>query len=218
MSLQEIKVFFDDQNNDYLKEKLYQQKDIIKDQINILNTRTKAIKRTLNSIEQYENSPSIGNLIIEYIPKRFIFLNTTSENFYQTGIETYEKELIILKERLINLNYDNFYHNNAGSMIDKTNFLEGKFISSNVFVKIDEDDFKTTDISHINPGMFLCIYCDNFDNELEYCEIILEEIKSKNYEVCGDYICETLYELGMSNDQQRGMFLRLQIPIKHKNK
>ena len=68
-------------------------------------------------------------------------------------------------------------------------------------------------ITEIPASYYLCIYCDRFAKEKEYIDRLLAEIEEKNYTVTGDYLCEVIVEMPLDY-QERGMFLRLQVPIR----
>ena len=67
-------------------------------------------------------------------------------------------------------------------------------------------------ITQIPASTYLCIYCNSFDKEKDYIERLLEEIRTREYRITGDYICEVVAEVPMDM-QERGMFLRLQVPV-----
>ena len=63
--------------------------------------------------------------------------------------------------------------------------------------------------------MYLSIYCDKFENEVPYAKRLLEEIEAKGYTPCGDYLCEAISDIPFTDGKERGMYLRLQVPIKY---
>ena len=67
----------------------------------------------------------------------------------------------------------------------------------------------------IPTGTFASIYFDSFSfyKEKKYADILLEHIEQNNYSIVGDYICEVVAELPIFPQNQRNMFVRLQIPI-----
>ena len=137
----------------------------------------------------------------------------TSVNFYDYGIEVYENELKELKNSLIDHNLPQIYYCNAGSTMKKESFLEGKLVSDEIFVLVD-DNFPQSDfVKRIESGMYVCIYLDSFDEEAEYAKRLLDYCHENNYKVAGDYICEVLTEFSVFDDEKRGMFLRLQVPV-----
>lgn len=85
-------------------------------------------------------------------------------------------------------------------------------MSNEIFVFVDQDC--TSQYLQILPSnMYICMYCDGFDNEKEYIYRLYDEIKKRNYKVIGDYICEVLTEFMVSNSNKREMYLRLQVPV-----
>lgn len=61
----------------------------------------RAIERTLESYEWYENAPPDGTIVLEYIPRRLTYMTDSGVNFYDYDIDVYEKILRDLKENLI---------------------------------------------------------------------------------------------------------------------
>ena len=43
--------------------------------------------------------------------------------------------------------------------------------------------------------------------------MLLEHCRRENLTIIGDYICEVLTEFNVFDDEKRGMFLRLQVPV-----
>ncbi|NLU10265.1 MAG: MerR family transcriptional regulator, partial [Tepidanaerobacter acetatoxydans] len=77
-------------------------------------------------------------------------------------------------------------------------------------------DFEASNGVEVIPaGTFACIYFDSFSfyKEKKYAGILLEHIKQNNYRIVGDYICEVVAELPIFQQNERNMFIRLQIPI-----
>lgn len=94
----------------------------------------------------------------------------------------------------------------------KESLVKGEFCSTQIFVLVDKGFVKESLITPIPASTYLCIYCNSFDKEKEYIGRLLEEIREKRYRITGDYICEVVAEVPMDM-QERGMFLRLQIPV-----
>lgn len=217
MSLKEISDFFKSHNTSYLTQSLKQHVDIVENQINELTIQKRSIIRTLRSIERYSLAPKEGTITIEFIPRRVIYKMHTDINFYDYDISMYERILRKFKRDLMLKQKAKLYFFNVGTRMKKTHFLNEEFISHELFVFVEEEDFPCQKLETIQSGLFLCIYCDNFDKEKEYIKRLRKKIKKENYEVVGDYICETITEIPFFNgDDSRNMFIRLQIPIKIK--
>lgn len=94
----------------------------------------------------------------------------------------------------------------------REHLMEGRYYSTEIFVLVDRGFVKDSLITEIPASTYLCIYCNGFEREKEYMGRLVEEIRTKEYQVTGDYICEVVAEVPMDM-QERGMFLRLQVPV-----
>ncbi len=213
MELKEIKEVLESGDTKLIESILIHRKKQVKEQMANLNLQLAAISRTIESLERYRKSPNIGTITIEYIPHRKIYSMPTTLNFYEYGIEVYENELKKLKNSLIKHNLPQIYYCNAGSTMKKESFLEGRLESDEIFVLVDDEFPQSESIKRIESGMYVCIYLDSFDDEPEYAKRLLEYCEENNYKVAGDYICEVLTEFSVFDDEKRGMFLRLQVPV-----
>lgn len=213
MPLKEIKLHMKQNNIEFFKSILEKQKDKINNQIKELQYKKKAINRTIDCYDRYLNSPPPGTITIEYINKRQIYLREIGVNFYDYGIETYEKLLRKFKEQMLKDSLPQVCFYNAGTIMKKDKLLNRVFESTEIFVLVDEDFVTENLITTIPSNMYICIFCNKFEDEIPYAMQLLEEIDKKGYEIVGDYICEVIAELPTLNCSERGMFLKLQIPI-----
>ncbi len=213
LTLKEIKEQLQHQDLELTKKILTQNRDAIDQQIRQLNYQKRAIERTLDSYEMYENAPPDGQITIEYIPKRRIFVADSKINFYNYDIDVYEHILRNLKEELLRNQLPQIYFFNAGTILRKDRLLARELVSTEVFVTVDKDYVEESLTTIIPAGSYLCIYCNKFEKEKNYIQRLLTEIENKQYQIMGDYICEVIAELPFSA-QERDMFLRLQIPVK----
>ena len=214
MSLKSIKEQLDKSDLSLVKSILSRKSDNIDRQIKELKYQKRAIERTLESYDRYDNSPPDGTISVEYIGKRHIYTVNVGINFYDFGIETYEKLLRELKKNLVSNNLPQIYFCNAGTILRQEHVKKRDFISTEIFVFVDKEDIKEEFITKIPPNTYLCIYCNKFDKEKEYANRLLDAVEEKGYTIIGDYICEVLTDLPVFENYERGMFLRLQVPIK----
>ncbi|WP_367932826.1 MerR family transcriptional regulator [Enterocloster citroniae] len=212
MSLKDIKEQMKHFDPDMLRNILYRNLDAIDQKAQELMYRRRAIERTLESYEWYENAPPDGTIVLEYIPRRLTYMTDSGVNFYDYGIDVYEKILRELKKNLIANQLSPIYFYNAGTVMKKEALLAGRFCSTEIFVLVDKGFVKESLITQIPASTYLCIYCNSFDKEKDYIERLLEEIRTREYRITGDYICEVVAEVPMDM-QERGMFLRLQVPV-----
>lgn len=212
MSLKDIREQMKHFDPDMLRNILYRNLDAIDQKAQELMYRRRAIERTLESYEWYENAPPDGTIVLEYIPRRLTYMTDSGVNFYDYGIDVYEKILRELKKNLIANQLSPIYFYNAGTVMKKEALLADRFCSTEIFVLVDKGFVKESLITQIPASTYLCIYCNSFDKEKDYIERLLEEIRTREYRITGDYICEVVAEVPMDM-QERGMFLRLQVPV-----
>lgn len=213
MSLKEIRIHMKDWDMGRVKQVLLSNRNAIDQKIIELKLQKKAIERTLASYEHYENAPPDGTILLEYITKRQMYIKNTGTNFYDYEIDEYERLLRNLKEDMAARSISRFYFANAGTILRQDNFLRRQFFSTEVFVFVDPDYVDEELITEIPASYYLCIYCDRFSKEKEYIDRLLAAIEANHYLVTGDYICEVIVERPLDY-QERGMFLRLQVPVR----
>ena len=215
MNLKEIKELLDKEDINLIEAILIKKKQQLSIQINDLQRTKDAISRTIYSLERYRKSPPSGTITLEYIDRRRIYVMHTNINFYEHDLNVYEHLLTQLKNDLIMHHYPQIYYCNAGTFLNKERFLKQEFISDRIFVFVD-DHFPEKEIQVIENGMYACIYLDDFHQEIDYAKRLLDYCKMNHLTICGDYICEVLYELDIFESDKREMFFRLQVPIQFK--
>lgn len=212
MSLKEIKNIFDHRDLIQLNDVLHQHLKQIDTQIQDLYLQKKAVKKMIQSYDRYLKSPCDGTITLEYIEERKIYSSMVQSNFYDDGLEAYETILKELKKDMGKQGIPEIYYYNAGTTIFIQDFKEKKYVSHEIFVFVDQDC--TSSYLHTVPsGMYVCMYCDDFDKEKEYIQKLYNYIEKNDYRMNGDYICEVLTELPITKSNKREMFLRLQVPI-----
>lgn len=210
MSLKEIKDIFENKDLHQLSLVLQEHLQEIDEQIEALYLRKKAVKRMLDSYQRYLKSPEDGTITLEYIDERKIYTSMTDINFYDYGLEVYENILKNLKNDMIQQGIPEVYYYNAGTTIFKDDFINKKYVSNEIFVFVDQD-CRSSYLHMLPASMYACMYCDDFDKEKDYIQKLYRYIQQQNMIISGDYICEVLTELPMTN--KREMFLRLQVPV-----
>lgn len=214
MKLKDIQKQLELKDPALIKSILCQKSDQIDLEIQKLKYQKRAIERTLQSYQHYEASPLDGTIVIEFIPERWIYCIDTGMNCYDYGIEVYEEMLRKLKEGLISDKLPQIYFCNAGTVLRQKNLIQHRFYSSEVFVLVDHELVSDQLTVSIPASTYLCIYCNEFEKEKEYIYRLLNTVEREGYSIIGDYICEVIAEFPLLERKKRGMFLRLQIPIK----
>lgn len=214
ISLREIKEHLDSRNYEHTIALLQQKDAQIDEHIFELKLQKKAIKRTIESIQQYECAPPDGTIALEFIPHRDIFCHDSGINFYDGDISLYEQMLHSLKENFRNRHLPEIYLSNAGTIMPREAIEQNRFYSSVVFVIVDKEFIDEALLSSLPASTYLCIYCDDFEKEIEYAKRLFDHIRQKGYILNGDYICEIIHEPPAPSSLDRKMFLRLQIPVR----
>ncbi|NLJ30449.1 MAG: MerR family transcriptional regulator [Clostridiales bacterium] len=214
MKLTDIKKHLENGDPALMKSILHRRSLQIDGEIHRLKYQQRAIERTLQSYQRYETSPPDGAIVLEYIEERRMYRIDAGMNFYDYGIEVYEEMLRKLKENLISDQLPQIYFCNAGTVLRRENLERRRFYSSEIFVFVDRDFVPDQLTVPVPASVYLCIYCNQFEKEKEYIGYLLDEIKEKGYRIAGDYICEVIAEFPFLERKERGMFLRLQIPVK----
>ncbi len=213
MPLKEIRVHMKKWDMGRVKQLLKENRDAIDQKIVELNLQKRAIERTLDSYDRYEAAPPDGAIVMEYIPKRRMYVKETKTNFYDYEIDEYERLLRSLKEDMGDRKISPFYFANAGTILTRENFMKRSLYSTQVFVFVDQGYVEEELITIVPANSYLCIYCDRFSKEKEYIDRLLATIEENHYTVIGDYICEVIVEMPLDY-KERGMFLRLQVPVR----
>lgn len=213
LSLKEIKSYFESGDIERLEEELKGEEDRVEQEILALREQKEAIRRTLESFEQYRAAPPDGTITLEYIPKRRIILFDSGNNYFVDGLEVYEHSLLQLKHALADKNMEHLYYRNPGTIWRKERVKRREFVSTEVYVLADGERALPGETQTVPAGMYQCIYCNQFWKEKEYALRLLEQIEKNRYSIAGDYLCETIVETPIFDRDERGMFLRLQVPV-----
>ena len=217
MELKEIKEVLDSEDLREIESVLIKKREQTLHEIEHLKIQCDAIDRAIASIERYSKSPRKGTITLEYIASRRIYSMETDVNFYDYDIDTYERILKQLKHNLIDHDVPSVYYCNVGTLMEKKDFLEKRYVSNKIFVFVDEHFPLIHQTEVIENNMYACIYLDDFDAEKDYAERLLRHCQEQNYEIVGDYICEVLTEFNVFDCDKRTMYLRLQGPVSFDN-
>lgn len=214
LSLKEIKEYLEHENNHFLEERMKAEKQQVKEQLKALEEQKRAIQRTLDSLDRYRTAPPDGTITLEYIPERTIIVLDSRNNYFEQGLEIYEHSLLQLKHSLSDQHMKHLYYRNPGTIWRRDLVLKREFVSTEVYVNVEPEDFPPKQITLIPAGMYQCIYCNQFQKEKSYALKLLDRVEANGYTISGDYLCETILETPLFHTDERGMFLRLQVPVK----
>ncbi len=214
ISLKEIKYQLEQKDLSQIESALREKQRQTEEEIRLLKCQRRALERTIESFSRYRSAPPDGTLQIEYIGSRQMYVVDTGMNFYDYDVEHYENSLRNLQDNLVKDNLPQIYFCNAGTILSKENFLASRFYSTKVFVFVDREFVPESLTTTIPAGNYVCIYCDDFYKEKEYISRLLGYIRNIGYEVCGDYLCESIADIPVTKADSRGLYLRLQVPVR----
>lgn len=213
MSLGEIADVFRREDIALIEQILARKNEQIHEQMRELKSRHEAVERAIASIERYRKSPMTGTISLEYIDRRFAYGIPCMENFYESGLQSYENELASLRRQLLEMGFRHIHSYNAGTTIPQADFEKEHFAPGQVFVFLSARD-RVADAFVLDSGMYACIYLDCFEEERACAKRLLDYCRQKHYVISGDYLCEVLTEFNVFDSKTRSMFLRLQVPVK----
>ena len=214
MSLSEIADILKKEDITLIETILIRKNEQLHSQMRELKARHNAVERAIASVERYRKSPVKGTIALEYIDRRYLWGLPCRDNFYETDIYAYERELMYLRQALMNRGFSHIHSYATGTSITRGNFLEGRFEAKDVFIFLDYRDVQNfRDATVLDSGMYACIYLDSYDDEVRYADRLLEACHACGWHVSGDYICEVLTEFNVFDSNRRNMFLRLQVPV-----
>lgn len=214
MSLRQIKAQLDRQDVSVIQELLELQKKRLDEEIDRLRATRKSVERTLVNYRRYHSTPRDGTIFTEFMPERKIYLYDSGINFYDFGLDTYEYILRELKTHIALNRLPMAYFCNVGTLMRQNRLAEGDFVSTEVFIFVDDDFQCTSNVKTLPSQIYLCISCDNFHKEKRYAGRLLSHASEKGYLLAGDYLCEVITDLPVFVDNERAMSIKLQIPIK----
>lgn len=214
ISLKEIKRQLEERDLTLIESALKEKQRQTEEEIRQLKCQRRALERTIESFSRYRSSPPDGTLQMEYIGQRQMYVVDTGVNIYDHDVEHYENALRDLQDNLVKDGLPQIYFCNAGSILSKENFLASRLYATQVFVFVDREFVPESLITTIPAGNYACIYCDDFYKEKAYISRLSEYIKKIGYEVCGDYLCESIADIPVTKVDSRGLYLRLQVPVR----
>ena len=213
MTLTQIKDQLDKKDLNIIETMLLEEKQNIERKIQELRIVKSAVSREIENLKRYKTAPLEGEVVLEYIPKRYLYRYESKINFYDYGLEAYEYMLRELKNDILLHSLPTVYFCNVGSILRQCNLEHKKYISTEVFVFVDEEFKKKQAVETIEANTYLCIYADSFHKEIPYAEKLITSIEEKGYKIVGDYLCEVVVELPVFHKNERNMFIKLQVPV-----
>ena len=204
LSLSQIKDFLKPGKHQELYDAIVAERNVITKEITQLENVQRIMDRKIRDYQKSFNLPKDGVPYIEVIPERYIYKYDTGVNYYyaENSSVTYEYMLRLFKNNLIEKKLPFEYFYNVGSVMRKENFMKKDFVSTELFVFL-ENILPVHDYITIDGGTYLCMTCDNSENEINYINKMLRTSQENGYEIIGDYICEVVNEFYSFNSNEK---------------
>jgi DNA-binding transcriptional MerR regulator len=214
MTLRKIKDHIEHKSAEDTVEFLSKRYTEIDQEIEQLKYNQKEISRAIENYRRYEKLPKDNQIFIEYIGERLLFTHKSDINYFDQDGYGYELLLRELKKALIYKKLPLTYYRNVGTIMREENMNPGNLVCNEAFVLVDENFHEIDDVERIPAGMYISMCSDNFYEETELAERLIAEIKKRELEIVGDYICEVITEFPVFKENVRDIFFKIQIPIK----
>ncbi|MGT2946057.1 MerR family transcriptional regulator [Streptococcus chenjunshii] len=216
-SLKEIKLILSREDFSMLNQLIENHRQELQEKELMLHRQQYALDEFQASLRVYENHLPHKGLDIVKLPERRILSYPVTDNIYQMSAEEYEMQLRLFKKKLQPHTALFQHFGRVGSIMSKQHFLAGYWYSKKMFVLAQEKlDFPFTEADYLPRSLYAVTYCDSFQEELAVLPAFLKAVQETDYHICGDYICQVIYEHPKLKDTQRKMFIRMQVPIAHK--
>ena len=204
-SLEELHIFLQEQDK-MLEEKMRQ-----------LSDSRKSIHRLCANIGQLKSLPPVGEIFLEYVQERRIDTLYTEIDYFTDGYAGYERMLRRFKDHMVNHNLPLSYFLNAGTLIEKEDFVREQYVAHTVFIFVDEEYPEVETVRKVPEGLMMAICADDPEKELEYAKKLYRKLQEMGSEAEGDYLFEVISQLPMIGiGGKRDMIYKIQVPVRRK--
>lgn len=213
MNLEQIKHHLSEASPDELYLMLTEQEQKLEQEINRLTGSLGTIRRLTSNLNRLKSLPPKGQAVFEYMPLRRIDTFQTEIDFFEKGYSGYEIMLREFKSHMIENELPLSYFFNAGTLIEKNDFIQQNYCAKTVFIFVDSDYPQRPSQRMLPESMYITIYADDIACERSYAHKLFSEMKKSGYQAMGDYLCEVIMHTPHMGREQRQITYRLQIPV-----
>ena len=213
MKLSDIRDLFSVYETDRLADSLHMQYEKLDEQIRRLTISRANLQRIEKNLRLLNSLPPLGQPYFEYFEERTTDVQKTPFDFFAEGMRGYEKMIRHMQNYMYDHHLPPSYFVNIGTMVKKDDFEQMHLRSDLAFVFTDSLYPAADTILILPQGMYMCVVCDQAEQEIQYAGLLRKEIDRQNMRVNGDYICEVLSQFPF-NDSGR-LYFRIQVPVIH---
>lgn len=212
LTLKQIKDILNSNHIDAIKNQLEYQETEIDIRIDQLSHARNTLKRVLDNYKRYEALPKNGEIFLEYQNERHIYTLNCEQDFFEQDESGYEYMLRQLKRHLVSQDIPLSFFYNIGTVIRKERLEKEEIFSDEVFFFVDGNGFHGQ-CEAVPAATYVCICSDDFADEEENANRLLQYIKEMGYQIAGDYLCEAVIDFPVLEATKRHIFSKIQIPV-----
>ncbi|MEQ9810382.1 MerR family transcriptional regulator [Streptococcus jiangjianxini] len=216
-SLEDIKKILSDKTSPHLHQLIENRYQELLQEKEALEHRIAEIDAFRKGALLYTEHKSSRELAIVTMPERFIWTFELSRNIYQMTNEEYEIYLRYLKQEIFSHNpfYEHF--GKIGSLMQAEQFRQQNWVSTQ-FVLFHNPYFQSPQIQKVTlaAGQYAISYCYSFEEEISQLPLFFKALEAKGLKPTGPYICEVVHEQPNLLEQQRNMFIKMQVAVQEK--
>lgn len=197
--------------------KLFQyQLGIVEKEWKVLECRRNTLNLAINNVNRYRERLGKKGFFIEHEKERCLFVHETGHDYFREGTAGYELMIRELFECFSPEQVDRASFYNVGTIMRKEYFLSGDFSCSQVFLILSGTCRENDQVEILPENHYLTLYSEVVQDEKKLACELLAEVKSKGYELTGDYLCENILDFSGIGGERRNIFYRIQVPIRMK--
>lgn len=213
MSLEQIKHHLNEASTEELHIMLAEQEQQLEREINRLTGSLSTIRRLTSNLNRLKSLPPKGEAVLEYMPQRRIDTFRTEIDFFEKGYSGYEIMLREFKSHMIENELPLSYFFNAGTLIEKDDFMKQNYCAKTVFIFVDADYPQRPSQRLLPESMYITIYADDIAREHSYAHKLFSEMERNGYQAIGDYLCEVIVHTPHMGQEQHQLTYKLQVPV-----
>ncbi|MER0122505.1 helix-turn-helix domain-containing protein [Streptococcus sp. ZJ93] len=213
-SLEDIKEILSNKSSPHLHQ-------LIEDRYQDLLREKKALEHRIAEIEVFRSGALLytehktsKDLEIEILPERNIWTFDLPKNIYQMNQEEYELYLRYLKQEIFSQNpfYEHF--GKVGSLMQLEDFSNQQWISTQ-FALLYNPYLHSPAVKEVTlaAGSYAVSYCSSFEEEITRLPLFFKSLIAEQLTPIGPYICEVIHEQPNLFEQERDMFIKMQVAI-----
>ncbi|SMC46174.1 MerR family transcriptional regulator [Sporomusa malonica] len=224
LSLKQIKIMLDDHDLSAFEALLCEQLDMVETRINEWTAIRNALQRNLASCKNFQNSPMLNRVYVEYFPKRKIFYFDIEPYDFavksEIGKNYWKKALYTVKSALQERKLPPSYFGAVGGIIKQEDIMQHSLLCSGAFMLTQENNLNY--VQEIIPaGTYVCILdkwiAGDSCSELRGITKLLDFIETNHYKIVGNYLGEVIAESSIFDPISSNVLVKMQIPVKIKH-